>query len=272
MPDWPLACPCCHLPLSPSGRQWQCDRRHSFDLARRGYLNLLPVQQKKSTSPGDNETLVDSRHRFLEAGHYMPILEALGHLPAIREASGIAMDAGCGEGWYTAGMQAASQAHWIGLDISRVAVRQACRRGAEIRWLVASNQRPPVVPGALSLVTCIFSLIAPEAFSTSLKPGGLLVTVTPGSRHLEGLRQQLYENVRPFDTGKHHALLVPYFRLLARVPVAFDLCLDDRDSIMSLAQMTPHFWRAPRMAREALAERDRLSTLVDVTIEVWQKC
>jgi 23S rRNA (guanine745-N1)-methyltransferase len=272
MPDWPLACPCCHLPLSPSGRQWQCDRRHSFDLSRHGYLNLLQVQQKKSTCPGDNEMLVDTRHRFLEAGHYMPILEALGDLPAIREASGVAMDAGCGEGWYTAGMRAVSQARWIGLDISRVAVRRACRRTTDIMWLVASNQRPPVVPGTLSIVTCIFSLIAQKAFSTSLKPDGLLVTVTPGNRHLEGLRQHLYENVRPFDACKHHASLAPCFRLIARVPVAFDLCLDDRDSIMSLAKMTPHFWRAPRMAREALAGRDQLNTLVEVAIEVWQKC
>ena len=73
-------CPLCQSPLQPADDTWRCDgslhpkqTAHPFDVARQGYVNLLPVQQKKSKAPGDSQQSIDARKRFLNAGHYQPL-------------------------------------------------------------------------------------------------------------------------------------------------------------------------------------------------------
>ena len=73
-------CPLCQSPLQPAADTWRCDgglhpkqTSHPFDVARQGYINLLPVQQKKSKAPGDSQESIDARKRFLNHGHYAPL-------------------------------------------------------------------------------------------------------------------------------------------------------------------------------------------------------
>ena len=72
-----LCCPICGEQLNPVDRQYLCPNRHSFDIARQGYVNLLTVQQKHSLNPGDTREQVLSRREFLEAGFYAPIAQVL---------------------------------------------------------------------------------------------------------------------------------------------------------------------------------------------------
>src|SRR6185312_5626353 len=70
-------CPVCHLELFPSDRTLRCAQGHSFDIAREGYANLLLAHQKASREPGDNAAMLASRRRFLEAGFYDPLSDAI---------------------------------------------------------------------------------------------------------------------------------------------------------------------------------------------------
>ena len=90
-----LLCPICGAPLAKRERALVCPSHHSFDIARQGYVNLLPVQQKHSQDPGDTREQVLSRRAFLDTGTYAPILEAL--IEAAREygSSGELLDVGC---------------------------------------------------------------------------------------------------------------------------------------------------------------------------------
>ena len=72
-----LACPLDGDPLTPEGQTWRCPAGHSFDTARQGYVHLLPVQNKRSRDPGDSKAMVAARQRFLNAGYYQPIAEAV---------------------------------------------------------------------------------------------------------------------------------------------------------------------------------------------------
>ena len=72
-----LRCPICNEQLNAEERQYLCPNRHSFDIARQGYVNLLTVQQKHSLAPGDTREQVLSRRAFLETGAYRPIVEAV---------------------------------------------------------------------------------------------------------------------------------------------------------------------------------------------------
>lgn len=72
-----LACPLDGAPLQRQGGSLRCADGHCFDLAAQGYVNLLPVQNKRSLDPGDSKEMVAARRRFLEAGHYQPIADAV---------------------------------------------------------------------------------------------------------------------------------------------------------------------------------------------------
>ena len=43
-----LLCPICGELLTKQDRSYRCEKNHSFDIARQGHVNLLPVQNKRS--------------------------------------------------------------------------------------------------------------------------------------------------------------------------------------------------------------------------------
>lgn len=133
-------CPLCQSPLQPALDTWRCDgslhakqTNHPFDVARQGYVNLLPVQQKKSKEPGDSQASIEARKRFLSAGYYQP-LQALicqkmaelltkDKLVAKQTSKPVNwLDIGCGEGYYTQAMAQAGMDTLIAADISKPAV------------------------------------------------------------------------------------------------------------------------------------------------------
>jgi 23S rRNA (guanine745-N1)-methyltransferase len=67
------SCPLCHAPPTRSGNSYLCPQRHQFDQAKEGYVNLLPVQHKRSRDPGDSAEMMQARRAFLDAGHYQPL-------------------------------------------------------------------------------------------------------------------------------------------------------------------------------------------------------
>ena len=118
-----LLCPLCAAPLQKQQRSCVCANRHSFDIARQGYIHLLPVQNKKSLNPGDTPQQVMARREFLEGGFYKPIADALYDL--LKGYTGPILDVGCGEGYYSAFLAQQLGCELTGLDISKEAVRRA---------------------------------------------------------------------------------------------------------------------------------------------------
>lgn len=53
-----FSCPLCHQPLSREKNSYICPLRHQFDMAKEGYVNLLPVQHKRSRDPGDSAEMM----------------------------------------------------------------------------------------------------------------------------------------------------------------------------------------------------------------------
>ncbi|MEO3775402.1 putative RNA methyltransferase [Micromonospora sp. B11E3] len=73
-----LRCPVCAEPLAEAAagttRALRCPRRHSFDVARQGYVNLLAG---RAPHVGDTAEMVAARADFLAAGHYDLVSAAL---------------------------------------------------------------------------------------------------------------------------------------------------------------------------------------------------
>lgn len=239
-----LTCPLCSAPLSPAENGVQCPAGHRFDRARQGYLNLLPVQHKNSRAPGDNQAMVEARRAFLDQGHYAPVARRLAEL-AIQRQPAHWLDIGCGEGYYTAQIaEALPRGNGYALDISREAIKRACRRAPQVTWLVASMARIPLPAGSCQLLASVFSPLDWQEARRLLSPGGGLLRVGPTRDHLMELRQRLYDEVREYADDKHLALVPPGMALDHSETLTFKLKLIDPDSRAQLMAMTPHGWRA----------------------------
>ncbi len=286
-----LICPLCQEPLQDpdaQGKRLQCSRNHSFDLARQGYLHLLPVQHKRSRAPGDDKAMVASRKLFLNGGYYDPLAKRVGEmlmnaLPADQQPK--ILDAGCGEGYYTGYLAAYLQQHApasnaelnaepnaeiVGIDISKPAILSACQRSKQIVWLVASLKQIPLQANSLDGILSVFSPVLDEPFQHCLKPDGVLIQVTAGNRHLQELKALLYEDVQPFDENKFIAQREARWELIAREKLDYRIRLNSGDMINALLAMTPHSWRIAPAKKARLETLTELDCEADFLITLWR--
>ena len=253
----PLICPVCRQPLLREPRRWLCASGHSFDIAREGYVNLLPVQHKHSREPGDRPEMVLARRAFLEAGHYAPLRDAIVAMLAPLSA-GCLLDIGCGEGAYTRAF-AAVAATVIGLDIAKPAVQLAAKRDKAITWIVGSGAILPVAETSVDVITSLFTPLHVGEMQRVLAPGGSVLIATPDADHLHSLRAGLFDEVRPHEPDKFIAEFAPAFRLAERAAVRVPLTLDGA-ALRQLLAMTPYVWKARPERRAALEAHEAFET------------
>src|ERR1700678_4422804 len=96
-----LVCPVrdCRLPLVRNGSRLFCERGHSFDVARSGYINLLQPQDRRSNQPGDTSAAVVARRGLHERGVTGPLLDGIAEILSASPGD-VVLDAGCGDGFY----------------------------------------------------------------------------------------------------------------------------------------------------------------------------
>jgi 23S rRNA (guanine745-N1)-methyltransferase len=264
-----LRCPLCRAALVPGEKAASCAQGHSFDRAREGYFNLLPVQHKNSLDPGDDADMVAARRAFLDAGFYAPLRDTLlGLLTPLRPAH--LVDSGCGEGWYSVAMSTTAR-QVTAFDISKNAIRRAARRDPHPTWVVASSMDIPLEDGSADALVSIFSPLAAQEAARILKPGSHLLVAAPGEKHLWELREALYPEVRAHQAEKWREELQEEFGFHAEVQVGFRVDLPDNASVNHLLKMTPHYWRAARERRAAVEALPFFSTQADFRILVFTR-
>ncbi len=254
--------------MQRGAKVWQCAKGHSFDVAKEGYVNLLPVQHKNSRDPGDDPQMVLARREFLQGGHYQPLRNAMLEILATLQAQSL-LDIGCGEGYYTSAFTEISS-EVIGLDISRPAIRLAAKRFPQVTWLIGSGALLPLADASVDIVGNIFTQMHVREMQRVLKPGGHVLVVTPASRHLLGIREQLFDEVRPYDATKFLSDFEAGFALRVQKELSFSLKLN-QSQMKQLLQMTPYVWRAKQERRAALEAQETFSTEAAFTLMLMQK-
>ena len=272
-----FCCPLCGEPLVREEHRAVCSQRHSFDVARQGYVHLLPVNKMHSKLPGDSREMVDSRRRFLEAGYYAPFRQELCRLAAacasqLGSPAGeglLLCDAGCGEGYYTAGLrEALPQAQVCGFDISKLAVKAAAGKYKSVEFGVASSFAIPLGKASVHLLTDVFSPLAAEEFARVVKPGGFFLYAVPGERHLYGLKELLYEN--PYE-NPHRETEYPGFRFVGRTAVRGEIRVPDSQTAVDLFTMTPYYWKTGPQAAQRLETVEGFSTEIGFDFLLYQR-
>ena len=267
-------CPVCGEALSREERVLRCKAGHSYDIAKEGYVYLLPPNQKHSAAPGDDKGMAMARRDFLSKGYYAPLLDALCR--EIRARCGdapVLLDTGCGEGYYTAGvyralLEAGKSPRMAGIDISKAALRYAAKREKSVEFAVASSYHLPVADSTADILLNCFSPLALEEFRRVLKPGGTFLYVVPAAEHLWELKEVLYDQPYPNEEKE-----TPYegFAYEAIVPVDERIHLKSQADIHALFQMTPYYWKTPKAGAERLAALSTLESRIAFRVHIFRK-
>jgi len=277
-----LQCPVCRKPLLPTAGGYQCAAMHSFDAARQGYVNLLLAHKKNSKEPGDDPEMIRSRRRFLDLGYYHRVSDSINRT-IFTALSGLAsggsgcsvLDAGCGEGFYLQRLKEAMPRDlaidYYGVDVSRFAVRQATQRDRATAWFVASVNDLPFGDSSLDIVLNVFSPANIPEFARVLKKSGSLVFVSPGPRHLNGLREIIYPVTREHEAPSITEKARELFSLATVSRTTYQRELTSRQMIMDLLAMTPYYWNIDRETKARVAALDRLHLDIDVEVRLFQK-
>lgn len=282
-----LRCPVCGEVLTVSGRALACPNRHSFDLARAGYVNLLPSSRGAAHRPGDAPEMLRARAAFLASGAYQPLAERLSDVVAgyLSGSAGtpsgghspMVVDVGCGTGYYLAAVGERLRAggleetRLLGIDAAPDAARITARRLSQDNLrgtaLVADLWRGlPLRDGAADALLDIFAPRNPGEFARVLTPGGLLVVVVPQRGHLREVRS-LVPLLAVEEDKEEHVLtrLSDGFSLLANEPVEAQMRLSG-PALRNLVAMTPTARHLSPSELDALALRDEMDVSLACTL------
>ena len=235
-----FACPICQENLTLLESSLKCCNRHSFDLAKFGYVNLAP--QIKQSANYDKENF-QNRQQILEAGFYRAILEAVSDLLANSETSTTILDIGCGEGFYSRKLQENHpEKTFYAFDISKDSVQIAAKSEPNwaVNWFVGDLARLPIKDASMDILLDIFSPANYGEFRRVLSKDGILIKVIPTKNHLKEIRQKVQDQLTNKDYSnqdiKNH--FQEHFTILSSKTASLTKTIT-AEQLQALLSMTP---------------------------------
>lgn len=268
-----LRCPVCAGLVRVADGHLTCAGRHSFDIARQGYVTLASGRPGPGTA--DTAAMVMARDRFLGGGHYRPLATTVAALAARSSPAGpgLVLDLAGGTGYYLARVLAALPDRLgICIDLSAPALRRAARAHPRAAAVGADVWgRLPLAAGSAALVLNIFGPRNAAEIRRVLTPDGALIVVTPGADHLRELRQTL--GVIGIDERKEERLADAYrdYPDPTVTTVNYQLSLDHA-ALTSLVAMGPssrHIGPGTLASRVA-AQPASVTVTVDLEARVYR--
>lgn len=284
-----LRCPLCHTMFTQDGNTLRCEQGHCFDLAKEGYVNLLPPGKGKNARTGDEKDMLRARREFLAGEYYAPISDGIADLlnQFLPHGETVLCDSGCGEGWHTLRFTKSLFAKGerniltLGFDASKYGaacgMKNARREGI---CTALSGEEPmtvcfcpgnlfalPVADGSVSAVISMFAPVAVEENLRLLRDDGILVVAASGKEHLREMRELLYTDVQYVEKEP----VYDGFTLVETRPVRYAIELPDRATIENLFMMTPFYYKTTADGKARLLDRESLTVTVDVTLRIYKK-
>jgi len=235
-----FACPICQENLTLLETSLKCCNRHSFDLAKFGYVNLAP--QIKQSANYDKENF-QNRQQILEAGFYHAILEVISDLLSNSKNAKTILDIGCGEGFYSRKLQ---ERHpdktFYAFDISKDSVQIASKSELNwaVNWFVGDLARLPIKDASMDNLLDIFSPANYGEFRRVLSKDGILIKVIPTENHLKEIRQKVQDQLTNKDYSnqdiKNH--FQEHFTILSSQTASLTKTIT-AEQLQALLSMTP---------------------------------
>lgn len=266
-----LSCPVCHSSLRRAGSTLRCERGHSYDIARQGYVSLFDGGRRANT--GDSAEMVAARDRFLRNGHYAPIADAVS--AAIREGRandhGLIADLAGGTGYYLAHALSDRGAPGLSIDLSVAASRRAAHAHPDVLAVAADVWgRLPLADGSCSVALSVFGPRNGPEIIRVLRDDGRLVVVSPAADHLGELVERF--GLIAVDPRKRERLDRRLSGLVRRstVAVRYTVCFtaDDIADEIGMGPSAHHVDLARLRALFAHAPQS-MDVTVSTEVSVW---
>lgn len=276
-----LFCPLCKEPLKRVDNAFKCVNRHSYDISRKGFVNLLLPNQHHSDHSGDEKEMILARVRFLNSGKYDVlrnlIKDTLEKFLVMNNSSeAVILDAGCGDGYYTTYYhKELSQNYDIstyGVDLSKQAINESsirCRKEHldNLLFVIGNMNYLTIEDESVDFIINSFAKIDENEFLRVLKKGKYFFRILPNEEHLLGLKQVLYENVRLNEEKEKH---LNGFNLIDEILTSDYISLNHQE-INDLFMMTPYYYKTSIEAKERLMNLNYLETKIGFKILIYQK-
>ena len=263
-----MKCPVCGQVLTREDRTWRCMSRHSFDIAKEGYVNLLSAH-RSGDKIGDNKEMALSRRDFLNKGYYAPLADAVtACLRRYSSGGDTVLDICCGEGYYTAYAAQCLDRRFYGFDLSKNMVRLAAKRRIDARFFVANIASIPIMDGTVKAAFHLFAPFHAAEFRRVIDDDGVIMTAIPGRDHLYGLKEVLYDQPYRNDEKEPSA---EGLTAVERVRVRGEITLDTREEINALFQMTPYYYHTPSDGMKRLESCSTLTTPIEFILIIYKK-
>ena len=253
-----VRCPVCKNKLIRKDRTYQCENRHSFDIAKEGYVNLY---LHKSQTSGDNKEMIQARRDFLKTDHYRFLLEELNK--QIDEED-VLVDLACGEGYYTSKFKAKDK---TGIDLSKQGLRYAAKSDPDTTYILSSIFDVPLSDQCADKVLTIFAPIAEKEVSRILKEDGCFILVRPDERHLYELKEVLYD--KPY-LNETEDILLEGLKQVKQIRIEEQTILD-RQELHDLFLMTPYSNTTSLEDKKKLDSIDSLRVTFSFIIDLYRK-
>ncbi|SUN86697.1 putative RNA methyltransferase [Streptococcus pneumoniae] len=256
-----FACPICQENLTLLETNFKCCNRHSFDLAKFGYVNLAP--QIKQSANYDKENF-QNRQQILEAGFYQAILDAVSDLLASSKTTTTILDIGCGEGFYSRKLQEShSEKTFYAFDISKDSVQIAAKSEPNwaVNWFVGDLARLPIKDANMDILLDIFSPANYGEFRRVLSKDGILIKVIPTENHLKEIRQRVQDQLtnKEYSNQDIREHFQEHFTILSSQTASLTKTIT-AEQLQALLSMTPLLFHVDQSKID-------WSQLTEITIE-----
>ena len=268
-------CPICSEKLHKENKSYYCINRHCYDIAKEGYINLLPVQKKNSLNPGDNKEMIMARHKYLNQGAYDTLVDRIAELilDTVDSDNIDILDAGCGEGYYIERIKkyittkSSRIVNLYGLDISKDAVKIGAKSYKDIDFAVGSVYSMPYQNDSFSVILNVFAPFDNKESVRLLKKGGIAIKVVPSKNHLQEFRKIIYDTYT-----EHEEKLIDStnFTFIKKVNVKYEKEFNDNETITSLFKMTPYYFNATEDATSKIMALESISLTIDFDIYMYR--
>jgi len=187
-----LRCPLCQSSFLPyeTGYFVKCKNNHSYDLAKKGYVNLFNGYTKITKTY--DKILFSARKIISDSGLYKNLCEKICGIIN----PGIILDAGCGCGNLTVDIfEKTGKNLTFAVDLSKDGIDFASGNFCEnnLIWIVGNLNNLPLENNTIDIILNIMSPANYAEFNRVLKPDGILLKVLPDADYLKELRNFIYK-------------------------------------------------------------------------------
>ena len=254
-----------------------CHNKHSFDLSKQGYVNLL---SRPHTTNYDKK-LFESRKLIIENGFFEPLSTRISDMicdKKINDHTIKILDAGSGEGSHLSSIVEKVDARTengllgVGIDISKEGIYIAAREHTNAIWCVADISRCPFADKQFNYILNIFSPSNYAEFDRLLHDDGLLIKVMPESSYLKELRDVFYNETEKEMYSNEHTLerFGESFDVIKRERLCYSVNLD-HSLVEPLIRMTPLSWGTSEERLQQVLGMGLSEVTIDLTILIGKK-